>query len=189
MTYDGLRERGYLRLALPEPWLPFATGSFKTPSGKCELYSQTLADQGLDPLPSYVEVAEDRPPRAEGRYPLALLTSKSTRHFNNSSHAGEARQRKAEGEPRLQMHAGDAASRHIVDGDTVRVFNHRGSMTLRASVRDGTRPGVVSLPQGFWASLLPGGSSANALTPDGLSDQGGGGDFHDARVEVERKDA
>ena len=68
----------------------------------------------------------------------------------------------------------------------VRVFNHRGSMTLRASLRDGTRPGVVSLPQGFWASLLPGGSSANALTPDGLSDQGGGGDFHDARVEVER---
>ncbi len=76
-----------------------------------------------------------------------------------------------------------------MDGDTVRVFNHRGSMTLRASVRDGTRPGVVSLPQGFWASLLPGGSSANALTPDGLSDQGGGGDFHDARVEVERKSA
>jgi anaerobic selenocysteine-containing dehydrogenase len=189
MTYARLRERGFVRLALPEPWLPFASGSFKTPSGKCELYSQALASRGLDPLPAYVPPAEDRPEGAERLYPLALLTSKSTRHFNNSSHAGETRPRRAEGEPRLQMHAEDAASRHVRDGDTVRVFNHRGSMTLRASVRDGTRPGVVSLPQGFWASLLPGGSCANALTPDGLSDQGGGGDFHDARVEVERASA
>ena len=189
MTYAQLRERGWVRLALPEPWLPFASGHFKTPSGKCELYSEALARQGLDPLPAHVPLAEDRPTRGAGPYPLALLTSKSSRHFNNSSHAGEARQRKAEGEPRLQMHAEDAAARHVRDGDTVRVFNHRGSMTLRASVQGGSRPGVVALPQGFWPSLLPGGSSANALTPDGLSDQGGGGDFHDARVEVERASA
>jgi anaerobic selenocysteine-containing dehydrogenase len=187
VSYEQLRERGFVRLALPEPWLPFAGGRFKTPSGKCEFYSETLLAQGLDPLPAYVAVARRDPaPGASRRHPLALLTSKATRHFNNSSHAGEARQRKAEGEPRLQMQAKDAAARDIRDGDSVRVFNQRGSMTLRAQVRDGTRPGVVSLPQGFWASLLPGGSSANALTPDGLSDQGGGGDFHDARVEVER---
>jgi anaerobic selenocysteine-containing dehydrogenase len=189
VTYAQLRERGWVRLALPEPWLPFANGGFKTPSGKCELYSRALAAQGLDPLPGYVPLSDDRPASGSALYPLALLTSKSTRHFNNSSHGGEARQRKAEGEPRLQMHAGDAASRQVRDGDTVRVFNHRGSMTLRARVRDGARQGVVSLPQGFWPSLLPGGSSANALTPDGLSDQGGGGDFHDARVEVERTGA
>ena len=34
--YDQLRERGWLRLALPEPYLPFANGGFRTPSGKCE---------------------------------------------------------------------------------------------------------------------------------------------------------
>jgi anaerobic selenocysteine-containing dehydrogenase len=182
-----MRERGFVRLALPEPWLPFADGGFKTPSGKCELYSETLAARGLDPLPGYVPVAAEGTRTATGpRYPLALLTSKSTRHFNNSSHAGEDRQRRAEGEPRLQMHTDDATPRQIQDGDRVRVFNDRGAMTLRAQVGDGTRPGVVALPQGHWASLLPCGSSANALTPDGLSDRGGGADFHDARVEVER---
>ena len=187
VTYAQLRERGFVRLALPEPWMPFADGRFQTPSGKCELYSEALATQGLDPLPAYVALAEDDPPPGGGRrYPLALITSKATLHFNNSSHAGEARQRRAEGEPLLQMHAKDAAARQIRDADAVRVFNRRGSMTLRAQVQDGTRQGVVSLPQGFWASLLPAGSSANALTPDGLSDHGGGGDFHDARVEVER---
>ena len=114
-----------------------------------------------------------------------MLTSKSTLHFNNSSHAGEPRQRKAQGEPRLQIHAQDALTRRIGDGDLVRIFIDRGSMKMRARVSEGTRPGVVSLPHGFWASLLPGGSSGNALTPDGLSDLGGGADFHDARVDVE----
>jgi anaerobic selenocysteine-containing dehydrogenase len=186
VTYEQLRERGWVRLALPEPWVPFANGGFTTPSGKCELYSETLAKLGADPLPGYVpRPAEKAEPRGRP-HPLLLVTSKSTRHFNNSSHAGEARQRKAEGEPFLQMHATDAAPRGISDGDRVRVFNQRGTMTLRARVADGTRPGVVALPQGFWACLLPGGSSANALTPDGLSDRGGGGDFHDARIEVDR---
>jgi anaerobic selenocysteine-containing dehydrogenase len=42
------------------------------------------------------------------------------------------------------------------------------------------------MPHGFWASRLPGGFSANALTPDGLSDLGGGADFHDTWVDVEK---
>jgi anaerobic selenocysteine-containing dehydrogenase len=184
ITYEQLRERGWVRLALPEAWLPFAEGKFPTPSGKCELYSEALSAQGVDPLPAYVPVA-GAAKGGERTYPLALLTSKSTLHFNNSSHAGEPRQRKAEGEPRLQIHARDAAARKVRDGDLVRIFNERGALKMRAQVQDRTRPGVVSLPHGYWASALPGGSSGNALTPDGLSDLGGGGDFLDARVEVE----
>ena len=51
---------------------------------------------------------------------------------------------------------------------------------------DRVRPGVVAMPSGWWASRSPGGSSANALTPDGLTLWGGGGDCHDTLVEVER---
>ena len=184
LTYERLRERGWVRLALPEPWVPFAKGNFPTPSGKCEFYSERLASQGRDPLPTYVPLAEAAR-TAKAAYPLALLTSKSTLHFNNSSHASQPRPRMAEGEPRLQIHPQDASPRKIQDGDLVRVFNDRGTMRMRARVGDGSRPGVVSLPHGFWASQLPGGSSGNALTPDGLSDMGGGADFLDARVEVE----
>ena len=43
---------------------------------------------------------------------------------------------------------------------------------------------MVAMPSGWWPSLSPGGESANLLTPDGLSDTGDGGDFHDARVDV-----
>jgi anaerobic selenocysteine-containing dehydrogenase len=50
-----------------------------------------------------------------------------------------ARFRDAEGEPRLELHAADAAPRNIRDGDSVRVFNDRGSFTLRALVNDKPR--------------------------------------------------
>jgi anaerobic selenocysteine-containing dehydrogenase len=190
ITYEQLRERGWVRLALPDPFTPYAQGGFPTKSGKCEFYSEALAAEGFDPLPTYVPVGATTKATATARtYPLALLTSKSTLHFNNSSHGSEPRQRQAEGEPLVQVHPEDAAPRKIQDGTRVRIFNDRGSVTLRARVGEGTRPGVVSFPHGFWASLLPGGSSGNALTPDGLSDLGGGGDFLDARVEVESSPA
>ena len=41
------------------------------------------------------------------------------------------------------------------------------------------------MPSGWWASFSPGGSSANALTRDGIADMGGGGDFQDTLVEVD----
>jgi anaerobic selenocysteine-containing dehydrogenase len=84
------------------------------------------------------------------------------------------------------MHKDDADRRGIVDGDMVRVFNQRGSLQIPAQVVDRVRQQVVAMSHGWWASRMPGGSSANALTPDGLSDLGGGGDFHDARVQVKK---
>jgi anaerobic selenocysteine-containing dehydrogenase len=185
ITYDRLVVEGWAPLALPQPWLPFAKGNFPTPSRKCEFYSESLIAKGLDPLPRYVPVKAEAG-SGVSEYPLMLLTSKAARYFLNSSHAGVARNLKAEGEPRLQMHQQDASPRGIQDEDMVRVFNSRGSMKIRAQVVDRIRPQVVSLSHGWWASRMLGGSSANALTRDGLSDLGGGGDFHDTRVQIEK---
>jgi anaerobic selenocysteine-containing dehydrogenase len=91
--------------------------------------------------------------------------------------------------PRLRMHQKDAAARGIQEGDTVRVFNERGSMLVQVQISDATRAGIVSMPHGWWASRLPGGSSVNAVTPDNLSDMGGGGDFRDACVQVAKAQA
>jgi anaerobic selenocysteine-containing dehydrogenase len=114
-----------------------------------------------------------------------LLTGKSALRFLNSSYANLPYHLRAEHEPRLELHAYDAGARGIGDGDLVRVFNDRGAVTVRARVGDLVRQGVVALPSGWWASRSPGGSSANALTADGLSDPGDGGDWHDTLVQVE----
>ena len=105
-------------------------------------------------------------------------------HFLNSTYANLSRHLRAEQEPFLTIHPDDAEPRGLSDGDMVRIFNDRGEVTAKVKVGEKVRPGVISLSSGWWASLSWGGTSANALTADGLSDLGGGGDFHDTLVEV-----
>jgi len=182
-----LHDQGWIRMDGDEHVVPYANGGFQTPTGKCELYSQSQADLGLDPLPSYRPPAESPhgDPVLAGRFPLMLITAKGGHHFLNSSYANLDRALKAERPALLDIHPDDATPRAIVDGNPVRAFNDRGSVQIIARVSDRTRPGVVSIPSGWWASLSPGGSSANALTADGVSDLGDGGDFHDTLVQVE----
>ncbi len=60
ITWERLLRAGYARLNLPEPHLPFAQGNFPTPSGKCEFYSEKMARDGYDPVPTYI------PPKWQG---------------------------------------------------------------------------------------------------------------------------
>ena len=58
IDFESLRTQGWARLNLPEEWLPYANGGFPTPSGKCEFFSATLAEQRMDPLPTYQPAGE-----------------------------------------------------------------------------------------------------------------------------------
>jgi anaerobic selenocysteine-containing dehydrogenase len=179
-TFERLWQQGWARLNLPEDWRPFAEGNFPTPSGKCEFYAESLPTRGLDPLPGYVPAVANQ----QGPYPLHLLSTKTALPFLNSSYANLERHRSAERQPVLDRHPHDAAVRNITDGEQVHVFNHRGTVELQVRVGSLVRPGVVTIPSGWWAMHSPGGVSVNVLTSDGLSDLGGGGDGHDTLVEV-----
>jgi anaerobic selenocysteine-containing dehydrogenase len=119
------------------------------------------------------------------RYPLQLVTAKWSLHYLNSQYANLPRHRAAEGELPVFVAQEDAARRGIEEGASVRVRNDRGSLLGTARVGSVVPPGVVAVPSGWWASLSPGATSANALTPDTLTDLGGGCAFHDTLVEVE----
>lgn len=178
VTFERLREEGWARYRFPEPWMPHAEGNFKTPSGKC-----LLVNPDIDPpVPTYTSSLDAQ--EGSDRHPLHLLTVKSPRNFLNSSHANVDRLREAEGPPRLDIAPADAEARGVVDGGKVRVFNDRGEVRVAARVSDRVRPGVVCLPHGHWPGLVEGGSSANALTADALTDLGGGAALQEARVEV-----
>jgi anaerobic selenocysteine-containing dehydrogenase len=190
ISFERLAQDGWAPLNIPQDWRPFAEGGFATPSGKCEFYAEGLIAEGIDPLPNYTPASESPAgdPALAARYPLVLMTAKSAPHFLNSSYANMPRQLHAEREPLLDMHADDGSARGIVNGNRVRIYNDRGTVELRVRIGDHVRPGLVAMPSGWWASRSPGGSSANALTADGLSDLGGGGDFHDTLVEAMRLD-
>jgi len=187
IEWDSLKEQGWQRLAVPESFAPFAEGGFPTPSGKCEFYSETAVKLGLDPLPCYTPPREnvDSAPELAQRYPLAFI-SPPCRNFLNSSFANLPFARASEKEPRLDIHPDDARARGIANGERVRVFNDRGSYTLKAAVSDRARPGVVVAPSVWWRKLSPDGRNANDLTSQALADMGGAATYYDCLVEVER---
>ena len=120
-----------------------------------------------------------QPEPETGRYPLALISPATDRTI--SSTLGELHRAPVP----VAMHPDDAGPRGIRDGDRVRVFNALGSVRCRAQLDAGMRAGVVFLPKGIWSHNTESGTTANALSPDTLTDLGGGACFNDARVEVE----
>jgi len=187
IEWDSLKERGWQRLAVPEVYAPFAEGGFPTPSGKCEFFSETALKMGLDPLPGYTPPREnvDSAPDLARRYPLAFI-SPPCRNFLNSSFANLPFALASAKEPTLDIHPDDARARGIASGDRVRVFNDRGSYTLKAAVSERARPGVVVAPSVWWKKLSPDGRNANDLTSQAIADMGGAATYYDCLVEVAR---
>lgn len=187
LDWDTMKTKGFQRLAVPETYAPFAQGNFPTPSGKCEFYCDTLAREGHDPLPTFVpprESAASNPGLAR-RYPLAFL-SPPARNFLNSSFANLPTFVAEEKAPRLDIHPDDAASRSIVSGNPVRIYNDRGSFTATARLTDRARRGVVVAPSIWWKKLSPDRGNANNVTGQALTDLGRAATFYDCLVEVER---
>ena len=183
VTLDELRRKGWVSLRIGDA--PFAEGNFPTPSGKCEFYSERLKD--LDPLPTYIPPREDRlsNPALAQEFPLVLI-SPPAHHFLNSTFVNLFQEKELG--PTLEIHATDAAARHIADGSSVQIFNNRGSFLARAVVTDRTRSGVVCAPSIWWNKLVPGGRNANSTTSEEVTDLGGGATFYDNLVEVRLAD-
>src|SRR5205823_6853966 len=166
------------------PFLPFADGNFPTPSGKAELYSESLAAMGLDAVVQFVPPSESRHSQQAREYPLELLARKAD-NFLNSTFCNLPVTQAMESPGRLEISAADAAARNIKDGDEVRVFNARGAVKLQAQVNGATQTGVVAARLN-WAKLSAEGASINVLTSEKLTDIGRGATFYSTLVEVER---
>lgn len=179
VDFDELLVNGFATLELPQA--PFATGNFPTPSGKCEFFSQRMADQGFDGLPDHVANYESS--GASNDYPLAMI-SPPARNFLNSTFVNVTSLRNIEVEPVLEIHADDAAPRGITTGAVVNVFNQRGSYKVKAEVSARARPGVVNGLGVWWRKFGLDGTNVNQLTSQLLTDMGKGPVFYDCLVEV-----
>jgi anaerobic selenocysteine-containing dehydrogenase len=184
ITRERLEREHSVRLNVsPEgaPFLPFASGWFGTPSGKCELGAEAL---------QYSPAAESRlgDKGLCEKYPLEFLSSKNDDSMNSTFGNRPAVD---ENTSVLHLHPSDAAVRGIASGDRVRAFNERGSLLLKASVakmpaESPVQLGVVRSPSTRWAKRASDGRNANALTSERLTDIGGGPTFYNCLVEVER---
>jgi len=121
---------------------------FRTPTGLIEFYVERLKKFGQE-LPIYLEPTESTRSEKAKTYPLSLLTT----HSRNRIHSSLAKipsLLSQEPEPTLEISPADAQTRDIMDGDTVRVFNNRGQVRLKAKLSHRIKPGVVDITQGWW---------------------------------------
>ena len=187
ITLEQLRETPSIRLNLPDDYMPFAEGNFPTPSGKCELYSERMAQDGFDPLPTYIPPREDpqTQPSLASQFPIQLL-SPPRPQFLNSTFANSPSHRAVAGDPTVEMAEADASARGLNEGDWAEVYNNRGSFLARVALSGSVKPGVAVATGLYWNKLVPGRGNANSTTATALTDMGGGATFFDNLVEVRR---
>ena len=159
-----------------EPWLPFAEGNFGTASGKCEFRAESLV---------YEPPVESRrgDPALRALYPLEMISPKHQNSMNSTFGYQPELDRDTAG---ATLHPDDAAPRGILTGDSVRVFNDRGSCVLRVKVAPEIAPGVICTPSTRWPKLAPERRNINALASERLTDLGGGPTFYSCLVQVEK---
>jgi len=170
-----------------------------TPSGKIEIFSETIDSFGYDDCPGHpVWLApEEWLGAAKAKtYPLHLVSNQpKTRLHSQFDHGVTSRQNKVKGREPARMNPADAQARGLKDGDLIRVFNDRGACLAGLILSNDIRPGIIQLPTGAWYNPLEPGQigslelhgNPNVLTQDkGTSQLAQGCAAHSALVEVER---
>ena len=132
---------------------------FKTPSGKIELYSETLAEYGYDPLPVYIEPSQSPAnPELARDYPLILTTGVRSPQYTHTQMRNISRLRRLAPEPLAEVHPDTAGKYGIADSDMIALETKRGQLKIKVRTTEELLPGVVSIPHG-WAE-----ANANLLT-------------------------
>lgn len=172
---DALRTSGPVKVD------PYPDGQrFGTPSGKLEFYSETLARQGLRPLPDWHEDAEEA--AQARRWPLRLLTAPG--YFqSHTAFSGNSALRRREGAPVVVLHPADAMTRGLDAGDGVELFNDLGAVSMRLRVSDEVAPGVALVPGQRPAGEAVAGT-INLICADRLTDLGEGATYQSTFLDV-----
>jgi biotin/methionine sulfoxide reductase len=165
-SFDAFWEAGHVELPAPDdpPVLLAAYRDdpqvypLRTPSGRIELFSETIAAFGYDDCPGHpvwLEPAEWLGSERAQVYPLHLLSNQPRSRLHSQLDCGDLSRgaKVADREP-AWLHPDDAAARGLGTGDVVRIYNDRGACLAGAVVTDAVRPGVVQLATGAWFDPL-----------------------------------
>ncbi len=143
----------------------------KTPSGKIEIYSATIAGFGYNDCPGHpswrrpVEWLGDA-----GAGELHLLSNQPRNKLHSQlDHGAVSQKDRIKGREVVTMNPLDASQRGAAPGDIVRIHNRRGACLAALAISEDIRPGVIQMATGAW--FEPDGDTCqngnpNVLTPD-----------------------
>jgi len=118
---------------------------FDTPSGKFEIASSILEENGYDALPIYTEPGESpqSQPDLAKRYPLVFNSGARTNVDLHTLHHSVPELQKERPVPTVMMNTADAVERGIENGDYVYIETKRGRIGMYALVTDDIVCGAV----------------------------------------------
>lgn len=169
ITFETLRDRGFVKLNLPQPFRPYAQGSHFA-DGKIR----------FGPAPEQL-VFEEQPTDS---YPLRLISPPGSHVLNTSMGNIASLLKAAGGEPQVIVHPDDAARYGVTHGERIRVTSAQGSIVRKVIVSQDARIGTVIAIGQWWPKLAPDGKSLNDLTSERLTDLGEGSTFGNPVVAI-----
>ncbi|TDE34915.1 molybdopterin guanine dinucleotide-containing S/N-oxide reductase [Antarcticimicrobium sediminis] len=198
--FDTFQQQGWVRVPLPEKRVILMeqfrtdpeTYPLKTPSGKIEIFSETVAGFDYEDCPGHPAWLEPLEwlGRATLEAPLHMISPQpKTKLHSQLDHGIVSRSDRINGRAPVLMHPKDAAERGLAEGQTVRIFNQRGACMAGLKIDESIRPGVVQIATGAWydpdgPTCLHG--NPNTLTQDrGTSQLAQGPIAHSCLVQIE----
>jgi thiosulfate reductase/polysulfide reductase chain A len=139
LSLDELKVKGYLE---PESEMKSGEITFNTPSGKIEVYSETLANAGFSPWPTWEEPPY---PKDDEFY---LLTGKVGQHTQFATQNNQLLH-KYQDEPGLWMNPEAAQKLGLTNCDLVEVTSEVGKVNIILQVTEAIRPDCVYMTPGF----------------------------------------
>ncbi|CZE47734.1 molybdopterin-containing oxidoreductase family protein [Campylobacter geochelonis] len=165
---------------------------FKTPSGKCELYSQHFKDEGFHPVidlgtdEDWYKNNKDFGEEYLKKYPLYFMTPGT--QLQDNTNWGNVKYIKHrvlyDGYPEIFMTQADTSARGIKEGDVVKATNELASAYFRVRVISQMKPGICYAWNNIWLKTTKTRTGANFLCSDGISDLGQGSVYTATYVEV-----
>jgi len=159
--FETARTQGFVELPEPTNGHDVMLADFRadpsahplqTPSGKLELFSETVASFGYRDCPGHpmwIEPSEWLGAAATESDELHLISNQPANRLHSQLDCGSTSQAdKVDGREALTMHPDDAESRGLEAGSTVRVFNSRGAFAAGLVVDDAVMKGVVQIATG-----------------------------------------
>jgi len=171
-----------------------------TPSGRIEIFSDTVANFMYDDCPGYPAWREpcEWLGGTDKLYPLHLISNQPKNKLHSQlDHGSHSRSYKIKGREPIHIHPEDANARGLKDKDIVRIFNSRGACFAAVKINGNLRKQVVQMSTGAWYDPVDPlvnnspckNGNPNVLTPDkGTSKLGQGPIAHTCLVDIELPD-
>jgi anaerobic dimethyl sulfoxide reductase subunit A len=166
MPWEEFKKRGVYKFKFDQPHVAFRPQvemglPFQTPSGRIEVFSTVLAQTRdftrtqwgypIPAIPKWIEPWESLNSPKTAQFPFHLVTPhprwRTHSIFNNIGWLRETYDQE------VTVNASDAAKLGIKTGDTVEVYNDRGSCIVPAYITERCMPGVAALHEGAWMDI------------------------------------